>query len=129
MNRVLTILMCAVVGVVFTAATASAQDEKKKEKKAKGPVAEKLMKRLDADSDGKLTEAEYLKISKKDDAETLERIKKRFTKVDGDGDGSVTLAELTASMAKKPKADKAAEGDKPKKAKKPKKKKDGDAAQ
>ena len=126
MNRALTILLCAVVGAVLTTATASAQDEKKK-KKAKGNPAEKLMTKLDADSDGKLTEAEFLKISKKDDAEVLERVKKRFTKADADGDGSVTLAELTAGMEKKAKGDKAA-GDKPKKPKKPKKKKD-DAAQ
>jgi hypothetical protein len=127
MNRALTILLCAVVGAVLTTATASAQDEKKK-KKAKGVPAEKLMTKLDADSDGKLTEAEYLKISKTDDVEALERVKKRFAKVDADGDGSVTLAELTASMEKKAKGDKAAAGEKPKKPKKPKKKKD-DAAE
>lgn len=78
--------------VVAIASPAVAAPDKKK----KDPEA--TFKKLDKDSDGKLTEAEI--VGKKKDA-AADKAKKRFAKLDKDKDGSVTLEEFKAGGKKK----------------------------
>lgn len=50
---------------------------------------EHIMQKLDADSDGKISKAEFMAVHEK-----------RFTEMDGNGDGSLTAEEMKESWAK-----------------------------
>ena len=71
-----------------------AADEKPK------PTPEEAFKKLDKDSDGKLTIAEY---KGKREGEKAAKAEEFFKKLDKDSDGSVTLEEFKAGMTKKAK--------------------------
>ena len=82
---------------------------------------EEMFKKWDADSDGKVTKAEYLaasearakKAGKELTADQKASSEKRFTAMDGDSDGSLTLEEVKAAGEKmKAEHAKRAEGEK-----------------
>lgn len=62
-----------------------------------GDYAEKFAK-MDADSDGVVTEAEFVAYATADGKYTEADATAKFTKIAGD-DGELTLEELTAAMA------------------------------
>jgi Ca2+-binding EF-hand superfamily protein len=61
---------------------------------------EDMFKRLDKNSDGKLTSDEFVG---KQTGEKADKAKARFAKLDKDGDGSLTLDEYKAGSKKKDK--------------------------
>ncbi|MCA9204838.1 MAG: hypothetical protein KDA59_17410 [Planctomycetales bacterium] len=79
-----------------SAMTARAADEKKK------PDPEATFKRMDKDSDGKLTEAEFIG---KRTGEKADMAKKAFARKDANKDGSLTLEEFKATPKPKKKKD------------------------
>jgi Ca2+-binding EF-hand superfamily protein len=62
------------------------------------PTPEDMFKRLDKDSDGKLSAEEF--VGKKT-GEDADKAKKLFAKMDKNSDGSVDLEEFKAARAKK----------------------------
>ncbi len=67
----------------------------------------KAFAKIDANSDGSMTKAEFMTTPKAQ--KDPEKAAKKFTKMDADANGSVSLNEFKASAAKKgKKADKAA---------------------
>ena len=76
----------------------SAMAAEKKEKKKKDPEA--IFKKLDKDSDSKLTLEEF---TGKRTGKKAEAAKKRYAKIDKDSNGSVSLEEFKASFTKKKK--------------------------
>lgn len=66
--------------------------------KGKGPIGEGMFKRLDADSDGKVSKDEFKKLADlgpggklKEKPELLDRI---FNRLDANGDGSISAEEF-----------------------------------
>jgi Ca2+-binding EF-hand superfamily protein len=88
-------LLCSLlVLVIGFAAVGMAQAAEEKAKKKADPEA--VFKKLDANSDGKVTMAEFT--AKKKDKEAAE---KQFKAKDKDGNGELTLEEFKAPVAKK----------------------------
>ena len=85
MRRVLPILVLAFIGVALCLAAAP-----EKGRPGGKPSLKQLFKRLDANGDGSLTEAEYVGRSRFGDTEKTRRI---FHASDANGDGKVTEAE------------------------------------
>ena len=75
---------------------ASADDKGKGEKKKRDPAA--VFKKLDKDSDGKLSLEEFVG-KRKDKAKT--KAEARFKKLDKDGDSAVSLEEFKSGGKKK----------------------------
>jgi Ca2+-binding EF-hand superfamily protein len=92
MRKILSWSVLALVALGTTVSPALAQEKKK-------PDPEAQFKRLDANSDGKLTLEEFT-AKRKDDA-TKERAKKQFAQLDKNSDGNVTLEEFKARAKKK----------------------------
>jgi Ca2+-binding EF-hand superfamily protein len=92
-------LLLMVLGVTFglSSVTIGAADEKKPEKKA--PEPEAVFKRLDKDSNGKLTKDEFLASRKTDEAK--QKGATQFDRKDADKDGSLSLEEFKAMPGKK----------------------------
>jgi len=95
--------------------------------KGKGPLGEGMFKRLDADSDGKVSKDEFKKLADagpggklKDNPELLDRI---FSRLDANGDGSISAEEFKKFGEGKGKGGKPGEG---KPGQKPPVKKPGD---
>ena len=88
-------LVLAVVLAFTFSATSMAQDEKKNKRASD----EDTFKKMDADSDGKVTKDELEKWVKGNERmakraeQDSEFVSKMFTSMDGDKDGKVTLAE------------------------------------
>jgi len=80
--------------------------------------AEMMMKKLDTDSDGKISKAEFAagpmgkRMTEKRGDEAIDKF---FGRVDKDGDGNLTEEELAAMPAHKKGGKKGGEGKKPKK--------------
>lgn len=91
---VLTVLAAFVAGA-FALSTAEAQEKKKK----RDPEA--VFKRLDKNSDGKLSLEEFTSRARKEEAKA--RAEKRFKVLDKNSDGSVSLEEFKAGAKKKKK--------------------------
>ena len=91
------------------------KDDKAAKKAGKKASGDKIFKKADADTNGKVTLAELEKALLKDpaDAAQKEKVAKRFKKLDKDGSGDISLEEMNAAPKKK-KKDKP-EKDKPKK--------------
>lgn len=87
MRRVLTWCLAMVLGMGLGVSAAVAADEKPK------PDLDKRFKQLDANSDGKLTEAEFLG---KRTGDMAEKAKAQFKRLDKDSDGSLSLDEFKA---------------------------------
>jgi len=100
MKRLLT--WVCLFGFLASLVGEAAAEDKKPEKKKRD--VEAVFKKLDADSDGKLTVAEF-KGKKKGKA--LERAEKIFARLDKDKNGSVSLEEFK-NRGKKPKKNKGA---------------------
>lgn len=83
----LTVFVVTVCGVQVGVAA----DDKK-------PDLDKVFARLDKDSDGKLSETEFVG---KREGDKAEKAKKQFARLDKDSDGSVTLAEFKDRKKKK----------------------------
>lgn len=96
MKRLLT-WVCLFGFLASLVGQAAAEDKKPEKKK---PEAEEVFKKMDKNSDGKLSEEEF--IGKKKD-KALERAKAQFKKLDKDGDGSCSLEEFKARGKKAPK--------------------------
>ncbi|NIJ46421.1 Ca2+-binding EF-hand superfamily protein [Wenyingzhuangia heitensis] len=82
---------------LFATVSAFSQEQKPK------PSPEKMFKKFDTNKDGKITKEEL----------EGKKIANRFDKIDKDGNGAISLEELTNSINKQGKGN----GDKPKKAK------------
>jgi hypothetical protein len=91
MRKLIVSLVLGLFAVALVAAPVAAQEKKK-------PDQDAQFKRLDKDSDGKLTEAEL--VAKKT-GEAADKAKARFAKLDANKDGSVTLEEFKAGGKKK----------------------------
>jgi Ca2+-binding EF-hand superfamily protein len=79
------------LGLGFSVATASAADKPK-------ASPEDLFKRLDTNSDGKLTLEEFIG---KRTGEAADKAKANFPKFDKNSDGALDLDEFKAAMSKK----------------------------
>ncbi len=93
-------IMAALVTTVLLAGSALAAEGEKGEKKREGrqpPSVEDVFKKLDADSDGKVTLEEFLKSPRAQ--QNKERATAFFKKMAGD-DGVLTLEELKAAREK-----------------------------
>lgn len=95
MRKVFSLLTVAALVAGFAAPAFAYPDKADKPK----PTPEEQFKRLDANSDGSITEAEF--VGKKE-GEKATKAKEAFAKRDTNKDGKITLEEYTAG-AKKPK--------------------------
>jgi Ca2+-binding EF-hand superfamily protein len=92
-------LIVAVAFALVFCAPGMAQDEKKERGKGNRPSAEETFKKMDGDSNGKVTKDEYTKYIKADERmakrleENPEFVNQQFTRMDGNKDGNVSLEE------------------------------------
>lgn len=112
MMKLFVFATAALFSLACLVAPANAGDEKKKKKNAETPLA--TFKKLDTNSDSKLSKEEFVKIAT-DNAKGKAKKKgptpeETFTKLDADKDGSVSLEEFKkiseVSAKKKKKANK-----------------------
>lgn len=92
MRIAFTLLTALALGITSVGMSAAA-DKAEKPK----PTPEDMFAKMDADKDGKLTEAEFVG-KKKDDAAA--KAIQAFKKLDKDSDGKVTLEEFKARAKK-----------------------------
>lgn len=90
------IVFALATAVLAGSTVAQAADEKPKKK----PDPEKAFARMDKDSDGKLTLAEFVG---KREGEQKDKAEKAFARKDKDKDGSLTKEEFLAKPEKKKK--------------------------
>jgi len=100
MSKVLTAVLT--LAFVFSIAGFAAAADKKKPDGAKKPSAEEIFKKKDADSDGKLSVAEF---KGKLEGDKAAKAEERFKKIDKNSDGSLSLEEFTAAFTPKKKKD------------------------
>lgn len=92
MRKILTLL--TVVALALGVAAPSFAADKPK------PTPEERFKRLDKDSDGAISETEYLG---KMEGDAATKAKERFKKLDKNSDGKLSLEEYSAAVKKKDK--------------------------
>lgn len=83
---------CPALALLFALSAPILAEDKPK------PTPEETFKKLDKDSDGKVSLAEY---KGKKEGEKAEKAEARFKKLDKDNDGSLTLEEFKAGATKK----------------------------
>jgi hypothetical protein len=91
------LLSMAMMGMLAsTGLVLSAQQEGQQPKQGQEMSADDVFARLDADRDGKLSEAEF---SRAHASASAEEKKQQFADWDADGDSSISKAEFTAKYA------------------------------
>ena len=88
MSRFLSISIVVALTMINFSVSTHAQEKKDK----RDPAA--MFKRLDADSDGKLTAEEFKKLGDMGGKGNAERLDQFFKRLDADKDGSLTLEEF-----------------------------------
>lgn len=99
MSKLWSSMLILVVALFVVVGSASAAEEKKKKDKKKGkrPSIGQIFKKLDADSDGKLTAAELLKSPR---IKHESKAKEVIAKWDADKNGSVCSVEFATAIKK-----------------------------
>ncbi len=98
MSKLWSSMLILAVALFVVVGPAGAADEKKDGKKRERPSAEQIFKKLDADSDGKITADELAK-SRRFDGDT-DKAAAAIKRMDTDKNGSVSLEEFTAAIKK-----------------------------
>jgi Ca2+-binding EF-hand superfamily protein len=92
------ILSMAVMGLLSTTGflASAQQQEREKPKQGQQMTAADVFARLDADRDGKLSEAEF---SRANASASAQEKKEQFSEWDADGDSSISKGEFTAKYS------------------------------
>lgn len=106
-------LVCVVVVAIGTSfAWADDAPEKKERKKGERPSAEAIFKKLDADSNGKITLAELMKSRRYQGDEGEAKANATLAKMDADKSGDLCVKEFTEGLKKAMEGRKGGEGKK-----------------
>ena len=95
-------ILAAALALPFVAGPAFAKDDDDAKADKAAARAAKMFKKLDTDSNGKVTLAEFKALAKGDDAKEA-KLEKKFKKLDADGNDSLSKEELAKGSKKKPK--------------------------